>query len=179
MGVNNLQNREKTMPVKPLSVLRALGLSAVVAGLVSTGAATPAAAQSYVDAGVLTCRVGPSIGLLVTSTKQLDCTFTPNFRAPERYSGSITRFGLDIGITGEGLIVWGVLSSVQVGFPAGSLAGTYGGASAEASLVVGAGANVLLGGSNRAFALQPISVQGQIGVNFAAGITAMTLTHGG
>ena len=168
------------MRLNVLSGVKSLFMSAVVAGAVTTGVAGPANAQSsYLDAGVLTCRVGPSIGLLVTSTKQLDCTFTPNFRAPERYSGSITRFGLDIGITGEGLIVWGVLTSVDAPFPVGSLEGSYGGASAEASLVLGGGANLLLGGSNRSFALQPLSVQGQIGVNFAAGITAMTLTHGG
>jgi hypothetical protein len=143
------------------------------------GVAGPAAAQSFVDAGVLTCRVSPSIGLLITSTKRLDCTFTPDLRPAEHYVGSISRFGLDVGITGEGIIVWGVLSSISSGFPIGALAGNYGGASAEASLIVGAGANLLLGGSNRSFALQPLSIQGQIGVNFAAGITALNLVYAG
>jgi hypothetical protein len=80
----------------------------------------------------------------------------------------------DIGITGEAVIVWAVLAS-QTGFPVGALAGRYVGASAEASLVIGVGANVLVGGSNKSFALQPLSVQGQIGINFALGITSLDL----
>jgi Protein of unknown function (DUF992) len=55
------------------------------------------------------------------------------------------------------------------------LSGTYVGASAEASVAAGLGANVLVGGSNRAVALQPLSVQGQVGLNIAAGVGSLEL----
>ena len=57
----------------------------------------------------------------------------------------------------------------------GMLAGTYVGATAEVSIAAGLGANVLVGGSNRSVALQPLSVQGQVGLNIAAGIGALEL----
>ena len=137
-------------------------------------AAPPAQAQSYIKAGVLTCTVNPGVGLIVMSTKTMSCTFSPNFRGPEFYSGRITKVGIDIGFTGATVIVWAVLSQTT-GFPVGALAGTYGGVSAEATLGVGLGANVLIGGSNRAFALQPLSVQGQVGLDFAIGVTELQL----
>ena len=162
--------------------MRANGsLRSVVVVLVSlmTGAlflseVRPAQAQSYLKAGVLTCAVSPGVGLLVTSSKSLSCTFVPDFRGPEYYGGTIRKVGIDIGITGATVIVWAVLSSVE-GFPVGALAGTYGGVSAEATVGIGLGANVLVGGSNRAFALQPLSVQGQVGLDFAVGLTQVDL----
>jgi hypothetical protein len=153
-------------------------VAVAVVGLMTCGLvvahAPPAQAQSYIKAGVLTCAVSPGIGLIITSSKSLSCTFTPDFRGPEYYGGTIRKVGIDIGITGATVIVWAVLSSVQ-GFPVGALAGTYGGVSAEATVGVGLGANVLLGGSNRNFALQPLSVQGQVGLDFAVGITQLEL----
>jgi hypothetical protein len=153
----------------PKSLLATAGVIALALG------ASPAQG-AYVKAGVLTCDVSPGVGLVVTSTKQMTCTFSPNSGAPERYAGTIQKVGVDVGATGAGVIVWAVLASVE-GPPArGMLAGTYGGASAEATVVIGAGANLLLGGSNRAFVLQPLSVQGQIGLNFAVGITSVELS---
>lgn len=136
--------------------------------------APPASAQSYIKAGVLTCTVAPGIGLIIASSKSLTCTFQPDHRGPEFYSGNITKVGLDIGVTGATIIVWAVFSKVT-GYPVGALAGSYGGLSAEATVGLGLGANVLLGGSNRAFALQPLSVQGQVGLNFAVAVTELTL----
>lgn len=136
--------------------------------------APPANAQSYIKTGVLTCTVNPGIGLIVMSTKTMSCTFSPNFRGPEFYSGRITKVGIDVGVTGATVIVWVVLSKTT-GYPIGALAGTYGGVSAEMTVGVGLGANVLIGGSNRAFALQPVSVQGQVGLDFAVGVTELQL----
>jgi hypothetical protein len=153
----------------PKSLLATAGLVALALG------GSPAEA-AYVKTGVLTCEVGPGVGLIVTSTKQMTCTFSPNSGAAERYTGTIQKVGVDVGVTGAGVIVWAVLASVDGPPTRGVLAGTYGGASAEATLAVGAGANLLLGGSNRTFALQPLSVQGQIGLNFAVGITSLELT---
>jgi hypothetical protein len=149
-----------------------------VAAVVSAGLAwgsVPAEA-AYVRAGVLTCNVAPSVGLIVTARKDLTCVFAPNSGRAENYRGVIRNIGINLGVTGAGVIVWAVLQQVSGPVPRGALAGNYGGASAEASLIVGAGANLLVGGSNNAFAFQPLSVQGQIGINFAAGISALTLT---
>lgn len=160
------------MIVKVSRAAKAALLSAVLAASALASAA-PAAAD-YLRTGLLTCRVAGGVGLILGSSKSMTCAFKPDFRGPETYGGRINKVGLDIGITGETVIVWAVLAS-QSGYPVGALAGTYVGASAEASVVVGAGANVLVGGSNRSFALQPLSVQGQLGLNFAVAISALDL----
>jgi hypothetical protein len=126
--------------------------------------------------GVLTCKVAPGIGLIVGSSKSLSCSFDPSAPGPnERYSGRISRVGVDVGITGSGVIVWGVFAPEAGYYTHGALAGHYGGASAQATLVAGLGANVLIGGGRRSFALQPFSITGQIGANFAVGITGLSL----
>jgi hypothetical protein len=146
----------------------------LMAGLVVSLAAPAEAA--YFKAGVITCNVGPSVGLVFTQRKDMRCTFSPTSGRVENYAGTLRKWGLALGATGQGVIVWAVLSSVAGIPPRGALTGEYVGASAEASVGVGAGANILLGGSNRSFALQPLSVQGQIGLNFAAGIADLVLT---
>ena len=108
-------------------------------------------------------RAGPDF--IVGSQKDLTCTFTPadGSRPAETYVGTVSKFGLDVGVTGPTLMRWLVLAPTGNPLPAGSLAGDYVGASAEATAAVGAGANVLVGGSNQTFALQPLSVQAQTG----------------
>ena len=87
--------------------------------------------------------------------------------------GTLTKVGVDIGVTTGGVMVWGVYAPTSR--PAGALAGSYGGATAEATVVAGLGANVLVGGSNRTIALQPLSLQGQAGLNVAAGVAGIEL----
>ena len=91
----------------------------------------------------------------------------------ESYSGTITKLGLDLGVTTGGVIVWLVYAPTSL--RAGELAGTYAGGTAEATIGVGLGANVLVGGSNQTVALQPVSVQGQVGVNLAVGFAELQL----
>jgi hypothetical protein len=150
-----------------------------IAGALVTMAATAipptASAQSHLKVGVLTCATGPSIGLIIASTEKASCSFHPDVGSPEHYTGHIRKFGLDIGITAGSVIIWAVFSP-QSGYAPGSLAGIYAGASAEATVVVGLGANVLVGGSNKQFALQPLSLQAQTGVNLAIGVTELDLT---
>jgi hypothetical protein len=147
------------------------------ATVVAFGAASfhmPAEAQDRARVGVLDCDVSGGIGLIVGSRKAMNCTFTPAAQGPrEAYSGTIGRFGLDIGATAGGRMVWAVYAPT-VGGPA-ALAGTYAGAAADASVGAGLGANVLVGGSNRTIALQPLSVQAQAGLNLAVGVAALTL----
>ena len=141
----------------------------LVAGLAGT-----AHAQGPVRIGLLECRVAGGVGFILGSSKALDCTYRPaNGRYIEHYVGRINKFGVDIGATGASVIAWGVLAPSAVG--PGALAGVYGGVSGEATLAVGVGANVLIGGFERSLSLQPVSIQGQTGINVAAGIAEMTL----
>jgi hypothetical protein len=154
---------------RPLSVLAALAVIAAVASPVST-----MAQADRVKAGTLTCDISSGIGLIITSHKDVTCMFTPSQPGPrEVYVGGISKFGLDIGTTTGGEMVWAVYAPTTRRF--GALAGNYSGATAEATVGAGLGANVLVGGSNRTVALQPVSVQGQAGLNVAAGVAELTL----
>jgi hypothetical protein len=147
----------------------ALGAAALV-----TVMSAPAGAQSdRVQAGTLECSLSSSIGLVVGSQRNVACNFKPNGGPPEAYVGTLTRVGLDVGVTGGGAIIWGVFTGTNL--YSGMLTGTYVGATAEMSIAAGLGANVLVGGSNRAVALQPVSVQGQVGLNIAAGVGTLEL----
>jgi hypothetical protein len=152
----------------------AIGAMAVA---LTVASADPAAAQG-VRAGLLTCDVSGGIGLIIGSQKQVSCLYVPDAPGPQQvYVGSFTRFGLDIGITGGGVMVWAVFTGTSGG-PA-FLAGDYVGASGEATVAAGLGANVLVGGSNRSVALQPVSVSGQVGLNLAVGIGDLSLRPAG
>ena len=153
-----------------MRVLRNLALAA--AGLFVCS--TPLAAANVVHVGALTCTTGPSVGLLIGSQQRMNCLFNSRAGFRESYTGVINRLGLDIGLTAGGRLVWRVYAPSS-GLKPHALAGDYVGGSANASLVVGAGANALLGGSNRTIALQPLSVEGRVGANLAVGIANLTL----
>jgi hypothetical protein len=139
--------------------------------------ADPAAAQRA-RAGLLTCDVSAGIGFIIGSNKQVSCVYAPDGPAPQQgYVGSFSRFGLDLGATAGGVMVWGVFAESTLG--PGFLAGNYVGASGEATVAAGLGANVLIGGSNNTVALQPISVSGQTGLNLALGIGDLSLIPAG
>lgn len=152
-------------------------LSAVVAFAVAAAIALPISASAQANrtkVGTLSCDISGGIGLIITSKKDLTCMFTPSQPGPrEVYVGSITKFGLDLGATAGGEMVWAVYAPTTRKF--GALAGNYGGATAEATVGAGLGANVLVGGSDRTVALQPVSVQGQAGLNVAAGVAELRL----
>jgi hypothetical protein len=138
---------------------------------------SPAAAQTPqgTSAGVLTCKLAPSIGLIIGSQQRMACRFTPNGSyPPEFYVGVMNSIGLDIGVTAGGVMTWGVVAP-NAGPTRGKLAGKYVGASGAVGVGVGVGANVLFGGSNRTIALQPLSVEGSVGVNLSLGVSALTL----
>jgi len=132
------------------------------------------AQPSQVQVGQLTCSMSSSIGLILGSQKNVNCIFKGQPGEPdEAYTGTMTTIGVDIGFTGGGVIVWTVFAGSNR--YQGMLAGTYAGATAEASVGPGAGANVLVGGSNHTVTLQPISLQGQVGLDVAGGIGALEL----
>jgi hypothetical protein len=137
--------------------------------------AAPASAQARV--GFLHCAVAPGAGMIVTSARALDCTFTPSAPGPmERYVGTVTRWGVDLGVTGPGDIDWGVLAPTAIPGP-GALAGNYGGIGGVATLGIGGGAALLTGGNGMTTSLQPLSVHGQSGANLAGGIEGIQLAY--
>ena len=155
---------------KPFSAIAALAVAAAVA----IPAQSMAQGRDRTKVGTLTCDISGGIGLIIASKKSLTCMFTPSAAGPrEVYTGSISKFGLDVGATTGGEMVWSVFAPSNKKF--GALAGHYGGASAEATVGAGLGANVLVGGSNRTVALQPVSVQGQTGLNLAVGVSGLDL----
>jgi hypothetical protein len=132
-------------------------------------------AQSGANVGSLNCTVAGGVGFIFGSSKDLNCLFTRTNGTAERYTGSVKKFGVDIGFTKEAHIVWVVFAPGNIA--PGALAGGYGGATASATVGVGAGANVLLGGSSKQITLQPVSVEGSTGLNVAAGIGAIDLNY--
>jgi Protein of unknown function (DUF992) len=154
-----------------------LGLGALAFGLVTAFGSVTAQAANGVKVGTLVCDVSGGIGMIIGSQKGVQCLFSPSMPGPpEAYVGTISKLGLDIGATTAGQMVWAVYAPTTRAY--GALAGTYGGATAEATIAVGLGANVLVGGSHRTIALQPLSVSGQIGLNLAAGVASLTLRPG-
>jgi hypothetical protein len=123
---------------------------------------------------VLTCNVSSGFGFIFGSSRSLNCTESPGPGHPEHYVGTINKFGVDIGYIQGGVLVWSVIAPTARPSPC-SLAGTYGGAAANATVGIGAGANVLIGGNANSISLQPVSIEGTTGLNVAAGIASMTL----
>jgi Protein of unknown function (DUF992) len=153
---------------------RSIVAALIGAAAVAATATIPVDAQpSRVQVGTLACSISAGVGLLVASQRNVSCNFQPDGGPPEAYTGTLTRIGVDVGFTAGGAMVWGVFANTNR--YAGMLTGTYAGATAEATVAAGLGANVLVGGSNRSVALQPLSVQGQVGLNVAAGVGALEL----
>lgn len=147
-------------------------VSAVVAAL---GFSAPAAdAETGIKLGVLTCSVDGGVGLILVSSKVVHCVFQPSGGGRvERYEGRIRKLGVDIGVTNQASLAWAVFAPGKV--RRGALEGTYVGASAEATIVAGLGANLLIGGFKKTISLQPLSIQMQTGLNIAAGVAGLYL----
>lgn len=132
-------------------------------------------AQAKVAIGTLTCVGGEGIGLVVGSRKAYQCQFTATgARRVETYAATVTKIGVDLGVTGQTTMIWTVLAASQPR-RVGALAGIYAGAAADAAVGVGGGGKILVGGSDKSIILQPLSVQGQVGLNLAIGVAGMKL----
>ena len=134
------------------------------------------AAPHGVKVGTLTCHVASGWGFVFGSSRDLRCSFRPNHHQGERYSGSISKFGVDLGYTEDGVILWAVFAPSS-DVRAGALQGDYAGVTAGATVGVGVGAHVLIGGLDKSIALQPLSVEGNEGLNVAAGIGSISLRY--
>jgi len=148
-----------------------LGTAVAVAGLGLASAAN--AAPHGVRVGDLTCNVASGWGFVFGSSKDLHCTYRGNGHM-EHYTGSINKFGVDLGYTGSQVLVWEVFAPTS-DMRKGALEGDYAGAQAQATVVLGVGANALVGGFDKSIALQPLSIEGSKGLNVAAGIGEISL----
>ena len=149
-------------------------LGVAFAALVASAATASAQQQQGVRIGVLECRGGQNVGMVITSSTTLECMFNGGGRRPEPYLAHVTRIGVDLGVTENTTLAWAVHAPTQrVG--RGDLAGNYGGVGGNVSFGIGGGGNLLIGGSQNSFALQPLSLQGQTGVNVAGGVVGLDL----
>jgi hypothetical protein len=145
-----------------------LATLALIAPIASANALPP------VRAGILQCQGGQNVGFVVGSVTSLECVFQSDGRRPEPYVATVRRIGLDLGVTGQTKFTWAV-NAPNGRLGRGDLAGNYGGVGANASVGIGGGGNFLVGGPANSYALQPISVQGQTGLNVAAGVAGLEL----
>lgn len=151
-------------------MLKKLALSACLAAL-----ALAIPAQARVQLGVLRCTIDGGQGYLITSNKALDCTYrSSRDGSRERYTGVVSKLGIDLGQTNQGELVWAVFAPSR-DFADGTLAGSYYGVNAEASIVTGGGLNVLVGGFENSINLQPLSAQAQTGLNLAVAASSLNL----
>jgi hypothetical protein len=155
-------------------ILAGVAAATLVASFASADAQQP---MQRVQVGILECRGGASVGFVVGSVTNLGCVLRVEGMPEDRYVATIRKVGLDLGITQESALAWGVFAPVARLGP-GDLSGNYAGAQGSASIGVGAGGNVLVGGSNNSIALQPLSVQGQVGLSVAAGLESLELRPG-
>jgi Protein of unknown function (DUF992) len=165
-----------------LSTLSIAMVAMAIVALLAPIASANAQPAPTVRAGILQCHGGQNVGFVVGSVTSLECVFLSGGRRPEPYVATVRRVGLDLGITAQTQFSWAV-NSPDGRLGHGGLAGSYGGVGANASVGVGFGGNFLVGGPANAYALQPISVQGQTGLNVSAGIAGIDLQpvafHGG
>jgi hypothetical protein len=157
--------------------------AAVLAGGILAAASIPATSQpgraqsptaGGTQIGTLTCDLSGGVGLIVTSAQTMSCRFQPVRGNAESYTGTVRRFGLDLGVTTGARMVWTVIAPTRT-IARGSLAGSYAGVAADGSVGAGVGVKLLIGGAQNSFSLQPLSVQAQGGLNLAVGVSEFTL----
>ena len=153
---------------------RTLGI--ITGAMVAAGLMAAPANAAGVRVGVLTCDVESGWGYILGSQKDLQCAFKSTNGDVSRYSGDITKLGIDIGYTKGGVMIWDVIAPSK-DMKADLLEGTYGGVTAGATAVVGGNLNVLVGGLDKSISLQPISVEGNNGLSITAAVGAMQLRH--
>jgi hypothetical protein len=146
-----------------------------LAGMTVAGVAADSKSNSAgFKVGTLTCHFDTSVGWLIGSVKNAECFYKGLNGEEQLYTADLGRLGVDIGVTGAQTIVWAVIAPGKAAPE--SLEGTYVGASAEATAIVGLSANALLGGFKHSIALQPLSIGAQTGLNIAAGVGSLRLT---
>jgi len=150
---------------------------AAAATVVWAACALPATARADVNLGSLVCNVSSGFGYLIGSNRNVSCVFNRSNGTVERYSGQIRDWGFDLGYFHAGSIVWGVIAPGDNVSP-GALAGDYTGAGAGGSAGIGVKVNLLFGGDGGKISLQPLQVEGNVGIGANVGVTRLSLTYG-
>jgi hypothetical protein len=150
------------------------GISGFMLGLGLAAASVGPGHADVAKIGILSCDVSKGVGEILSRKQSLTCQFRPDGGVPEIYTGKIDEYGLEIGKVVQGHLIWGVASATR-SMPQGALAGKYVGVGADAALGVGLGANALVGGNKQSVSLQPLSVDGETGINIAIGVVRLTL----
>jgi hypothetical protein len=165
MGRIQSDRSKKGKPMRLITIFASLSVISAQPAL---------AASEHFVAGRLECDLSRSRGAVLGSKQDVDCVFHPSqAAAPVRYTGSIDNFGVDIGEVEKAKLIWAVDAvSRQASY---DLEGTYRGVEAAAALGVGGGAVILTGGTHGAFSLQPVAVDGQVGLNISVGVTQLRL----
>ena len=153
--------------------LKIIGCAIAALTLSVTTSAGPASADMTTQTGLLTCQVAAGFGWFVGSSRTVQCAYQPSVGLKERYSGTISKIGLDIGYLAPIFMAWAVVASSEPGN--GALAGKYFGGTVQAAVGIGAGVNVLVGGFEKSVTLQPVSIEGESGVYIGVGIAALNL----
>jgi Protein of unknown function (DUF992) len=159
-----------TSKIRKMMVVAALMLA--VASLVPAAHADEQ--KATVRAGYLTCHVSSGWGFIFGSSRSMKCSYAMTPQYTEYYTGRINKFGADIGYLSSAVMIWAVIAPTN-NLGQGALAGHYAGATASVAVGIGAGANVLVGGFKNSIALQPVTIEGQNGLNVAAGVAALSL----
>jgi uncharacterized protein DUF992 len=164
------------LPLATLALIAAFSLPSSAQAPPPSPQQPASAQQSWTQVGALVCKVDPNVGFIFVGHQPMQCTYTPSVASapPEYYDGAINTVGIDIGVSAGSVLAWGVFAPTT-GLPQGALAGEYVGASGDVGFVVGGGANVLIGGSGRTVALQPLSLQGSIAFNVVLGVSSLKL----
>jgi hypothetical protein len=150
-------------------------LVCTASGLTMVGAKAQSQPATWTQVGMLTCKLNPSIGFVIFGHQSMECQFVQNPPfPPQAYEGALNTVGLNIGVSAGGVLGWAVLAPTA-GPPPGALAGEYVGASGAIGIGLGAGVNVLIGGSGRSFALQPVSLEGSVALNVTLGVSGLQL----
>ena len=103
------------------SILTAAGAASLVVGIAAHAQtpATPgtpqAAGRSGANVGSLTCNVAGGVGFVFGSSKDLSCLFWRTDGIGERYTGTIKKYGVDLGFTKEAQMVWLVFAPGNIG----------------------------------------------------------------
>lgn len=157
-----------------LSKLIVSAICSTVAAVIFIVPTVVTAAESGAKVGMLTCEQikGTKINLLIHSSVQINCTYDGEDGSSEKYKGETgIGLGIDLSWKNEEIVKWVVIApSNDISPNNHALVGKYYGAKAEATIGVGVQANVLVGGGDKSFTLQPVSLGGQTGFGAAGGL---------
>lgn len=151
----------------------------ILAFLISTGMffyyfSSEEKEKTYIEWGVLTCNVSGNSGYFFADDLTMDCVMLTHDGEISCYEGTLSRFGLDVGVTLAKTQVWSILAVAKT--PRGEfLNGSYYGADIGASAFVGGGFGLNIGGFERSFVMVPISGYFHSGINVTASLTHLKL----